>query len=169
MKTNLLRATGLLALGLRFFFYFLILCFLGFAFSKDVSGSLEYTFNQPIAAIGWWKIISAFVLILLALLLASHIAGLFHKLTKELVKEDYFSSASQMLYRKLFMSLVALTATQFCLTLFISLTKAVGPHNFLNLRWSDFLINGSFLILTYVVWLIVQKGEKLQLENSEII
>ncbi|HFI0402612.1 TPA: hypothetical protein ACGOWV_000823 [Streptococcus suis] len=174
MKTNLLKTAGLLAGCVRFFFNFLIALYTiftlaglgGDSFAID---SWEYTFNKPIDQIGVWLILLTSGLILLVLAALSHIAHLLQKLCKLLLEEDYFASASLELYQKLFISLLVLTAGQFGLTSLISLTKAVGPNNFLNLRWSNFILNALFIVLTYFVWTLVQKGQQLATENSEFI
>ncbi|HEM5291861.1 TPA: hypothetical protein U1369_000339 [Streptococcus suis] len=174
MKTNLLKTAGLVAACVRFFFYFLIALYAFYTlagFSRDsfVTRSWEYTFNKPIDQIGVWLILLSSGLILLVLAALSHIAYLIQKLCKLLLEEDYFASASLKLYQKLFISLLILTAGQFCLTSLIALTNAAGPNNFLNLRWSDFILNALFIFLTYFVWTLVQKGQQLETENSEFI
>ncbi len=141
----------------------------GFSGDSFVTRSWEYTFNKPIDQIGVWLILLSSGLILLVLAALSHIAYLIQKLCKLLLEEDYFASASLKLYQKLFISLLILTAGQFCLTSLIALTNAAGPNNFLNLRWSDFILNALFIFLTYFVWTLVQKGQQLETENSEFI
>ncbi|HFU4117346.1 TPA: hypothetical protein ACGO7F_001853 [Streptococcus suis] len=110
-------------------------------------------------------------MILVVLAALSHIAHLIQKLCKLFLEEDYFSSASLELYQKLFIGLLVLTASQLGLTLttLFVLISAVGPNNFLNLRWSDFILNALFIFLTYFVWTLVQKGQELETENSEFI
>ncbi|HEM3456045.1 hypothetical protein NKE50_10975 [Streptococcus suis] len=174
MKTNLLKTAGLLASCVRYFFYFTIALYafitlVGLGGDSFVIDSWEYTFNKPIDQIGVWLILLSSGLILLVLAALSHIAYLIQKLCKLLLEEDYFASASLKLYQKLFISLLILTAGQFGLTTLIALTKAVGPNNFLNLRWSDFILNALFIFLTYFVWTLVQKGQELETENSEFI
>ncbi|HFI0343275.1 TPA: hypothetical protein ACGOV5_000959 [Streptococcus suis] len=174
MKTNLLKTAGLLAGCVRFFFYFLIALYAfftlaGFSGYSFVTRSWEYTFNKPIDQIGTWLILLTSGLILLVLAALSHIAHLLQKLCKLFLEEDYFTSASLELYQKLFISLLVLTAGQFGLTSLIALTNAAGPNNFLNLRWSDFILNALFIFLTYFVWTLVQKGQQLATENSEFI
>lgn len=174
MKTNLLKTTGLLAGCVRFFFYLLIagnifFSLAGFRGDSFVIGTWEYTFNKPIDQIGVWLILLTTGLILVVLVALSHIAHLIQKLCKLFLEEDYFASASLELYQKLFISLLVLTAGQFCLTSLITLTNATGPTNFLNLRWSDFILNALFLFATYFVWTLVQKGQQLETENSEFI
>ncbi|NQH32738.1 hypothetical protein HO665_00525 [Streptococcus suis] len=174
MKTNLLKTAGLLAGCVRYFFYFTIALYTiftlaglgGDSFAID---SWEYSFNKPIDQIGIWLILLATGLILVVLAALSHIAHLLQKLCKLLLEEDYFASASLELYQKLFISLLVLTAGQFCLTSLFALTNAAGPNNFLNLRWSDFILNALFLFATYFVWRLVQKGQQLATENSEFI
>ncbi|WP_239515382.1 hypothetical protein [Streptococcus suis] len=141
----------------------------GFSGDSFVTRSWEYTFNKPIDQIGVWLILLSSGLILLVLAALSHIAYLIQKLCKLLLEEDYFAPASLKLYQKLFISLLILTAGQFCLTSLIALTNAAGPNNFLNLRWSDFILNALFIFLTYFVWTLVQKGQQLETENSEFI
>ncbi|MBO4107759.1 hypothetical protein [Streptococcus suis] len=174
MKTNLLKTAGIVAACVRYFFYFTIALYTiftlaglgGDSFAID---SWEYTFNKPIDQIGIWLILLTSGLILIVLAALSHIAHLIQKLCKLLLEEDYFASASLELYQKLFISLLVLTAGQFCLTSLIALTNATGPNNFLNLRWSDFILNALFLFATYFVWRLVQKGQQLATENSEFI
>ncbi|MGQ7324333.1 hypothetical protein ACTGW8_06670 [Streptococcus suis] len=174
MKTNLLKTAGLVAACVRFFFYFLIALYafstlVGFSGDSFVIRSWEYTFNKPIDQISIWLILLTSGLILIVLAALSHIAHLLQKLCKLLLEEDYFASASLELYQKLFISLLVLTAGQFSLTSLFVLTKAAGPNNFLNLRWSDFILNALFIFLTYFVWTLVQKGQQLETENSEFI
>ncbi|HFI0639221.1 TPA: hypothetical protein ACGO3K_001321 [Streptococcus suis] len=174
MKTNLLKTAGLLAGCVRFFFYFLIALYTfftlaGFSGDSFVTRSWEYTFNKPIDQISIWLILLSSGLILIVLAALSHIAHLLQKLCKLLLEEDYFASASLALYQKLFISLLVLTAGQFGLTSLFVLTNAAGPNNFLNLRWSDFILNALFIFLTYFVWTLVQKGQELETENSEFI
>ncbi|HFI0159480.1 TPA: hypothetical protein ACGOSR_001721 [Streptococcus suis] len=174
MKTNLLKTAGLVAACVRFFFYFLIALYTfftlaGFSGDSFVTRSWEYTFNKPIDQISIWLILLSSGLILIVLTALSHIAHLLQKLCKLLLEEDYFASASLALYQKLFISLLILTAGQFGLTSLITLTNAAGPNNFLNLRWSDFILNALFIVLTYFVWTLVQKGQQLATENSEFI
>ncbi|NQL62795.1 hypothetical protein HO446_08945 [Streptococcus suis] len=174
MKTNLLKTAGIVAACVRYFFYFTIALYTiftlaglgGDSFAID---SWEYSFNKPIDQIGIWLILLATGLILVVLAALSHIAHLLQKLCKLLLEEDYFASASLELYQKLFISLLVLTAGQFCLTSLFALTNAAGPNNFLNLRWSDFILNALFLFATYFVWRLVQKGQQLETENSEFI
>ncbi|HEL2058060.1 TPA: hypothetical protein TY768_001236 [Streptococcus suis] len=174
MKTNLLKTAGIVAACVRYFFYFTIALYTiftlaglgGDSFAID---SWEYSFNKPIDQIGIWLILLATGLILVVLAALSHIAHLLQKLCKLLLEEDYFASASLELYQKLFISLLVLTAGQFCLTSLFALTNAAGPNNFLNLRWSDFILNALFLFATYFVWTLVQKGQQLATENSEFI
>lgn len=174
MKTNLLKTAGIVAACVRYFFYFTIALYTiftlaglgGDSFAID---SWEYTFNKPIDQISVWLILLTTGLILIVLVALSHIAYLIQKLCKIFLEEDYFASASLELYQKLFISLLVLTAGQFCLTSLIALTNAAGPNNFLNLRWSDFLLNALFLFATYFVWRLVQKGQQLATENSEFI
>ncbi|HEM6137746.1 TPA: hypothetical protein U2C13_001317 [Streptococcus suis] len=174
MKTNLLKTAGLVATCVRFFFYFTIALYIIFTLAglggdSFAIGSWEYSFNKPIDQIGVWLILLSSGLILLVLAALSHIAYLIQKLCKLLLEEDYFASASLKLYQKLFISLLVLTAGQFGLTTLIALTNAAGPNNFLNLRWSDFILNALFIFLTYFVWTLVQKGQQLETENSEFI
>ncbi|HFH9838749.1 TPA: hypothetical protein ACGONB_000306 [Streptococcus suis] len=174
MKNNLLKTAGLVAACVRFFFYFLIALYAfstlaGFSGDSFVTLSWEYTFNKPIDQIGIWLILLTTGLILIILATLSHIAHLLQKLCKLLLEEDYFASASLELYQKLFISLLVLTAGQFGLTSLFVLTNAAGPNNFLNLRWSDFILNALFIFLTYFVWTLVQKGQQLETENSEFI
>lgn len=174
MKTNLLKTAGLLAGCVRYFFYLLIAGYIffslaGFRGDSFVIGSWEYTFNKPIDQISIWLILLTSGLILIVLAALSHIAHLLQKLCKLLLEEDYFSSASLALYQKLFISLLVLTAGQFCLTTLFFLTHATNPNTFLNLRWSDFILNALFLFATYFVWTLVQKGQQLETENSEFI
>lgn len=174
MKTNLLKTAGIVAACVRYFFYFTIALYTiftlaglgGDSFAID---SWEYSFNKPIDQIDIWLILLATELILVVLAALSHIAHLLQKLCKLLLEEDYFASASLELYQKLFISLLVLTAGQFCLTSLFALTNAAGPNNFLNLRWSDFILNALFIFLTYFVWTLVQKGQQLETENSEFI
>ncbi|HFI0113465.1 TPA: hypothetical protein ACGO7C_001120 [Streptococcus suis] len=174
MKRKLLKTAVLVATCVRFFFYFLIALYAfstlaGFSGDFFVTRSWEYTFNKPIDQIGVWLILLSSGLILIVLTALSHIAHLLQKLCKLLLEEDYFASASLALYQKLFISLLILTAGQFGLTSLITLTNAAGPNNFLNLRWSDFILNALFIVLTYFVWTLVQKGQQLATENSEFI
>ncbi|HHT7719852.1 TPA: hypothetical protein ACT2FD_000604 [Streptococcus suis] len=174
MKTNLLKTAGIVAACVRFFFYFTIALYafitlVGLGGDSFAIGSWEYSFNKPIDQIGIWLILLTTGLILVVLAALSHIAHLLQKLCKLLLDEDYFASASLELYQKLFISLLVLTAGQFCLTSLIALTNAAGPNNFLNLRWSDFILNALFLFATYFVWTLVQKGQQLETENSEFI
>ncbi|MGU8064199.1 hypothetical protein ACS6Y8_07515 [Streptococcus suis] len=174
MKTNLLKIAGLLAGCVRYFFYLLIAGYIFFSLAglggdSFAIGSWEYTFNKPIDQISVWLILLTSGLILIILAVLSHIAHLIQKLCKLLLEEDYFASASLELYQKLFINLLVLTAGQFCLTSLIALTNAAGPNNFLNLRWSDFILNALFIFLTYFVWTLVQKGQELETENSEFI
>ncbi|MBO4127616.1 hypothetical protein [Streptococcus suis] len=174
MKTNLLKTAGLLAGCVRFFFYFLIALYAfytlaGFSGDFFVTRSWEYTFNKPIDQIGVWLILLSSGLILLVLAALCHIAYLIQKLCKIFLEEDYFASVSLELYQKLFISLLILTAGQFGLTSLIALTNTAGPNNFLNLRWSDFILDALFIFLTYFVWTLVQKGQELATENSEFI
>ncbi|HFI0466512.1 TPA: hypothetical protein ACGOY9_001988 [Streptococcus suis] len=174
MKTNLLKTAGLVAACVRFFFYFTIALYTiftlaglgGDSFAID---SWEYTFNKPIDQISIWLILLTSGLILIVLTALSHIAYLIQKLCKIFLEKDYFASVSLELYQKLFISLLVLTAGQFGLTSLIALTNAAGPNNFLNLRWSDFILNALFIFLTYFVWTLVQKGQQLETENSEFI
>ncbi|MHC3756237.1 hypothetical protein [Streptococcus suis] len=174
MKTNLLKTAGIVAACVRFFFYFTIALYTiitlaglgGDSFAID---SWEYTFNKPIDQISVWLILLMTGLILVVLVALSHIAHLIQKLCKLLLEEDYFASASLELYQKLLFSLLILTAGQFCLTSLFVLINAAGPNNFLNLRWSDFILNALFIFLTYFVWTLVQKGQQLETENSEFI
>ena len=174
MKTNLLKTAGIVAACVRYFFYLLIAGYIFFSLAglggdSFAIGSWEYSFNKPIDQIGVWLILLSSGLILLVLAALSHIAYLIQKLCKLLLEEDYFASASLKLYQKLFISLLVLTAGQFGLTTLIALTNAAGPNNFLNLRWSDFILNALFIFLTYFVWTLVQKGQQLETENSEFI
>lgn len=174
MKTNLLKIAGLLAGCVRYFFYLLIAGYIFFSLAglggdSFAIGSWEYSFNKPIDQISVWLILLTSGLILIILAVLSHIAHLIQKLCKLLLEEDYFASASLELYQKLFISLLVLTAGQFCLTSLFALTNAAGPNNFLNLRWSDFILNALFIFLTYFVWTLVQKGQQLATENSEFI
>ncbi|HEL1676129.1 TPA: hypothetical protein ACIRI2_001046 [Streptococcus suis] len=174
MKTNLLKTAGLLAGCVRFFFYLLVAGYIFFSLAglegdSFAIGSWEYSFNKPIDQISVWLILLTTGLILVVLVALSHIAHLLQKLCKLFLEEDYFASASLELYQKLFISLLVLTAGQFCLTSLIALTNATGPNNFLNLRWSDFILNALFLFATYFVWTLVQKGQQLETENSEFI
>ncbi|MBY4985611.1 hypothetical protein K6V35_03985 [Streptococcus suis] len=174
MKTNLLKTAALVATGVRYFFYLLIAGYIFFSLAglggdSFAIGSWEYSFNKPIDQISVWLILLTTGLILVVLVALSHIAHLLQKLCKLLLDEDYFASASLELYQKLFISLLVLTAGQFCLTSLIALTNAAGPNNFLNLRWSDFILNALFLFATYFVWTLVQKGQQLETENSEFI
>ncbi|MGV3000188.1 hypothetical protein ACEF15_08780 [Streptococcus suis] len=174
MKTNLLKTAGLLASCVRYFFYFTIALYafitlVGLGGDSFAIGSWEYSFNKPIDQISVWLILLTSGLILIILAVLSHIAHLLQKLCKLLLEEDYFASASLEVYQKLFISLLVLTAGQFCLTTLIVLTHATGPNNFLNLRWSDFILNALFLLATYFVWTLVQKGQQLETENSEFI
>lgn len=174
MKTNLLKTAGLLAGCVRFFFYLLVAGYIFFSLAglggdSFAIGSWEYSFNKPIDQISVWLILLTSGLILIILAVLSHIARLLQKLCKLLLEEDYFASASLEVYQKLFISLLVLTAGQFCLNSLITLTNAAGPNNFLNLRWSDFILNALFIFLTYFVWTLVQKGQQLETENSEFI
>ncbi|HEP1818254.1 TPA: hypothetical protein ACHVD4_000809 [Streptococcus suis] len=174
MKTNVLKTAALVAAGVRYFFYLLIAGYIFFSLAglggdSFAIGSWEYSFNKPIDQISVWLILLTTGLILVVLVALSHIAHLLQKLCKLLLDEDYFASASLELYQKLFISLLVLTAGQFCLTSLIALTNAAGPNNFLNLRWSDFILNALFLFATYFVWTLVQKGQQLETENSEFI
>ncbi|CYU86770.1 hypothetical protein [Streptococcus suis] len=174
MKTNLLKTAGLLAGCVRYFFYLLIAGYIFFSLAglggdSFAIDSWEYSFNKPIDQIDIWLILLATGLILVVLAALSHIAHLLQKLCKLLLEDDYFASASLELYQKLFISLLVLTAGQFCLTSLFALTNAAGPNNFLNLRWSDFILNALFIFLTYFVWTLVQKGQQLETENSEFI
>ncbi|NQK45644.1 hypothetical protein HO505_06895 [Streptococcus suis] len=174
MKTNLLKTAGIVAACVRYFFYLLIAGYIFFSLAglggdSFAIGSWEYSFNKPIDQISVWLILLTSGLILIILAVLSHIAHLLQKLCKLLLEEDYFASASLELYQKLFISLLVLTAGQFCLTTLIVLTHATGPNNFLNLRWSDFILNALFIFLTYFVWTLVQKGQELETENSEFI
>ncbi|HEP1844520.1 TPA: hypothetical protein VCA72_001679 [Streptococcus suis] len=174
MKTNVLKTAALVATGVRFFFYFTIALYafitlVGLGGHSFVIDSWEYTFNKPIDQISVWIILLTTGLILVVLVALSHIAYLIQKLCKLLLEEDNFASASLKLYQKLFISLLVLTAGQFGLTTLIALTNAAGPNNFLNLRWSDFILNALFIFLTYFVWTLVQKGQELETENSEFI
>ena len=174
MKTNLLKTAGIVAACVRFFFYFTIALYafitlVGLGGDSFAIGSWEYSFNKPIDQISVWLILLTSGLILIILAVLSHIAHLLQKLCKLLLEEDYFASASLEVYQKLFISLLVLTAGQFCLTTLIVLTHATGPNNFLNLRWSDFILNALFLFATYFVWTLVQKGQQLENENSEFI
>lgn len=163
-----------MAACVRYFFYLLIAGYIFFSLAglggdSFAIGSWEYSFNKPIDQISVWLILLTSGLILIILAVLSHIAHLLQKLCKLLLEEDYFASASLELYQKLFISLLVLTAGQFCLTTLIVLTHATGPNNFLNLRWSDFILNALFIFLTYFVWTLVQKGQELETENSEFI
>ncbi|HEL9628184.1 TPA: hypothetical protein U0J71_001311 [Streptococcus suis] len=197
MKTNLLKTAALVATGVRFFFYFTIALYafitlVGLGGDSFVIDSWEYTFNKPIDQINIWLILlttglilivfaniccsppervilltTGLILIVLAAL--SHIAHLIQKLCKLLLEDDYFASSSLALYQKLLVSLLILTAGQFCLTTLFFLTHDTVPNTFLNLRWSDFILNTLFLFATYFVWTLVQKGQQLETENSEFI
>ncbi len=128
MKTNLLKIAGLLAGCVRYFFYLLIAGYIFFSLAglggdSFAIGSWEYTFNKPIDQISVWLILLTSGLILIILAVLSHIAHLIQKLCKLLLEEDYFASASLELYQKLFISLLVLTAGQFCLTSLIALTN----------------------------------------------
>ncbi|HEL2594535.1 TPA: hypothetical protein TZ702_001361 [Streptococcus suis] len=174
MKTNLLKTAGIVAACVRYFFYFTIALYTfstlaGFRGDSFVIGSWEYTFNKPIDQISVWLILLTSGLILIILAVLSHIAHLLQKLCKLLLEEDCFASASLELYQKLLVSLLILTAGQFCLTTLFFLTHATNPNTFLNLRWSDFILNALFLFATYFVWTLVQKGQQLETENSEFI
>ncbi|HEL1581932.1 TPA: hypothetical protein TXJ09_000926 [Streptococcus suis] len=174
MKTNLLKTAGPLAGCVRYFFYFMIALYTlstlaGFRGDSFVIGSWEYTFNKPIDQISVWIILLTTGLILVVLVALSHIAYLIQKLCKLLLEEDYFASSSLALYQKLLVSLLILTAGQFCLTTLFFLTHDTVPNTFLNLRWSDFILNALFIFLTYFVWRLVQKGQQLATENSEFI
>ncbi|CYU44953.1 TPA: hypothetical protein TXN53_001283 [Streptococcus suis] len=174
MKTNLLKTAGLLASCVRYFFYFTIALYafitlVGLGGDSFVIDSWEYTFNKPIDQISIWLILLATGLILVVLAALSHIAHLTQKLCKLLLEEDYFASSSLALYQKLLVSLLILTAGQFCLTTLFFLTHDTVPNTFLNLRWSDFILNALFIFLTYFVWRLVQKGRQLATENSEFI
>ncbi|HFI0353914.1 TPA: hypothetical protein ACGOV8_001140 [Streptococcus suis] len=174
MKTNVLKTAGLLAGCVRFFFYFTIALYafitlVGLGGDSFVINSWEYTFNKPIDQISVWIILLTTGLILVVLVALSHIAYLIQKLCKLLLEEDYFASSSLALYQKLLVSLLILTAGQFCLTTLFFLTHDTVPNTFLNLRWSDFILNALFLLATYFVWTLVQKGQQLETENSEFI
>ncbi|AXI66840.1 hypothetical protein [Streptococcus suis] len=174
MKTNLLKTAGIVAACVRFFFYFTIALYafitlVGLGGDSFAIGSWEYSFNKPIDQIDIWLILLTTGLILVVLAALSHIAHLLQKLCKLLLEEDYFASASLELYQKLFISLLVLTAGQFCLTTLFFLTHDTVPNTFLNLRWSDFILNALFLLATYFVWTLVQKGQQLETENSEFI
>ncbi|HEL2055825.1 TPA: hypothetical protein TY413_001137 [Streptococcus suis] len=174
MKTNLLKTAGIVAACVRYFFYFMIALYafitlVGLGGHSFVIDSWEYTFNKPIDQINIWLILLTTGLILVVLAVLSHIAHLIQKLCKLFLEEDYFSSASLELYQKLFIGLLVLTASQLGLTTLFVLISAVGPNNFLNLRWSDFILNALFLFATYFVWTLVQKGQQLATENSEFI
>ncbi|CYV48994.1 hypothetical protein [Streptococcus suis] len=174
MKTNLLKITGIVAACVRYFFYFMIALYafitlVGLGGHSFVIDSWEYTFNKPIDQINIWLILLTTGLILIVLAALSHIAHLIQKLCKLLLEEDYFASSSLALYQKLLVSLLILTAGQFCLTTLFFLTHATNPNTFLNLRWSDFILNALFLFATYFVWTLVQKGQQLATENSEFI
>ncbi|MFM0612181.1 hypothetical protein P7J31_09280 [Streptococcus suis] len=174
MKTNLLKTAGIVAACVRFFFYFTIALYafitlVGLGGDSFAIGSWEYSFNKPIDQIDIWLILLTTGLILVVLAALSHIAHLLQKLCKLLLEEDYFASASLELYQKLFISLLVLTAGQFCLTTLFFLTHDTVPNTFLNLRWSDFILNALFIFLTYFVWTLVQKGQQLETENSEFI
>ncbi|WP_105210637.1 hypothetical protein [Streptococcus suis] len=174
MKTNLLKTAGLLASCVRYFFYFTIALYafitlVGLGGDSFVIDSWEYTFNKPIDQISVWLILLTTGLILVVLAALSHIAHLTQKLCKLLLEEDYFASSSLALYQKLLVSLLILTAGQFCLTTLFFLTHDTVPNTFLNLRWSDFILNALFIFLTYFVWRLVQKGRQLATENSEFI
>ncbi|HEM6494573.1 TPA: hypothetical protein U2E39_000551 [Streptococcus suis] len=174
MKTNLLKTAGIVAACVRFFFYFTIALYafitlVGLGGDSFAIGSWEYSFNKPIDQIDIWLILLTTGLILVVLAALSHIAHLLQKLCKLFLEEDYFASASLELYQKLFISLLVLTAGQFCLTTLFFLTHDTVPNTFLNLRWSDFILNALFLLATYFVWTLVQKGQQLETENSEFI
>ncbi|HFI0239319.1 TPA: hypothetical protein ACGO7X_000933 [Streptococcus suis] len=174
MKTNLLKTAALVATGVRFFFYFTIALYafitlVGLGGDSFAIGSWEYSFNKPIDQIDIWLILLATGLILVVLAALSHIAHLIQKLCKLLLEDDYFASSSLALYQKLLVSLLILTAGQFCLTTLFFLTHDTVPNTFLNLRWSDFILNALFLLATYFVWTLVQKGQELETENSEFI
>ncbi|HEM2548990.1 TPA: hypothetical protein U0431_001783 [Streptococcus suis] len=174
MKTNLLKTAGIVAACVRYFFYFMIALYafitlVGLGGHSFVIDSWEYTFNKPIDQISVWLILLTTGLILVVLAALSHIAHLIQKLCKLFLEEDYFSSASLELYQKLFIGLLVLTASQLGLTTLFVLISAAGPNNFLNLRWSDFILNALFIFLTYFVWTLVQKGQQLETENSEFI
>lgn len=174
MKTNLLKTAGIVAACVRYFFYFMIALYafitlVGLGGHSFVIDSWEYTFNKPIDQINIWLILLTTGLILVVLAALSHIAHLIQKLCKLFLEEDYFSSASLELYQKLFIGLLVLTASQLGLTTLFVLISAAGPNNFLNLRWSDFILNALFLFATYFVWTLVQKGQQLETENSEFI
>ncbi|HFU4450554.1 TPA: hypothetical protein ACGO97_001008 [Streptococcus suis] len=174
MKTNLLKTAGIVATCIRFFFYFTIALYAFFTLAglggdSFMIGSWEYTFNKPIDQINIWLILLTTGLILIVLAALSHIAHLIQKLCKLLLEEDYFASSSLALYQKLLVSLLILTAGQFCLTTLFFLTHDTVPNTFLNLRWSDFILNALFLLATYFVWRVVQKGQQLATENSEFI
>ncbi|HFR3653410.1 TPA: hypothetical protein ACHVEU_000338 [Streptococcus suis] len=174
MKTNVLKTAALVATGVRFFFYFTIALYafitlVGLGGDSFVIDSWEYTFNKPIDQISIWIILLTTGLILVVLVALSHIAYLIQKLCKSLLEEDYFASSSLALYQKLLVSLLVLTAGQFCLTTLFFLTHDTVPNTFLNLRWSDFILNALFLLATYFVWTLVQKGQQLETENSEFI
>ncbi|HEM4672138.1 TPA: hypothetical protein U1Z92_001553 [Streptococcus suis] len=174
MKTNVLKTAALVAAGVRFFFYFTIALYAFFALAglggdSFVIDSWEYTFNKPIDQISVWLILLTTGLILVVLVALSYIAHLIQKLCKLLLEDDYFASSSLALYQKLLVSLLVLTAGQFCLTTLFFLTHDTVPNTFLNLRWSDFILNALFIFLTYFVWRLVQKGRQLATENSEFI
>ncbi|HEM5431954.1 TPA: hypothetical protein U1578_000969 [Streptococcus suis] len=174
MKTNLLKTAGIVAACVRYFFYLLIAGYIFFSLAglggdSFAIDSWEYTFNKPIDQISIWLILLATGLILVVLAALSHIAHLTQKLCKLLLEEDYFASSSLALYQKLLVSLLILTAGQFCLTTLFFLTHDTVPNTFLNLRWSDFILNALFIFLTYFVWRLVQKGRQLATENSEFI
>lgn len=174
MKNNLLKTAGIVATCVRFFFYFTIALYafitlVGLGGDSFVIDSWEYTFNKPIDQISVWIILLTTGLILVVLVALSHIAYLIQKLCKLLLEDDYFASSSLALYQKLLVSLLILTAGQFCLTTLFFLTHDTVPNTFLNLRWSDFILNALFLFATYFVWRLVQKGQQLATENSEFI
>ncbi|HEL9649397.1 TPA: hypothetical protein U0K07_001610 [Streptococcus suis] len=174
MKTNLLKTAGIVAGCVRYFFYLLIAGYIFFSLAglggdSFAIGSWEYSFNKPIDQINIWLILLTTGLILIVLAALSHIAHLIQKLCKLLLEEDYFASSSLALYQKLLVSLLILTAGQFCLTTLFFLTHDTVPNTFLNLRWSDFILNALFLLATYFVWRLVQKGQQLEAENSEFI
>lgn len=174
MKNAVLTFSFWIATCVRYFFYVLLLAYSFFVMTglqknSPFIQSLEYTYQTSMNKINIWILIPSLLLIGLILFIISQIARLTQKLIKELKKEDYFNSNCQTLLGKIFLNLVLLTTSQATLTFLLYISKAVGPHNFLNLRWSDFLLNAIFLFLTYMVWQILKKGEAIQLENSEII
>ncbi len=174
MKTNLLKTAGLVLCMCSLFLLFLIALYAfytlaGFSGDSFVTRSWEYTFNKPIDQIGVWLILLSSGLILLVLAALSHIAYLIQKLCKLLLEEDYFASASLKLYQKLFISLLILTAGQFCLTSLIALT---------NLCWTKQLPQSALVRFhpqcsLYLPDLFCldsgSKGQQLETENSEFI